>query len=286
MRTDLVRTNEPSPHEIEAEPSVRNMLAQAGVLLTQAGLLLKCVMWNTDASVDTKPYAERAREKLQGAFSLLDSLPEDQRTVAHDLKNMLTALMNSLGLASDDSCSTENKRSWLEKSHYFYSCAAATLEEELDPAKKAFQSGAQVQRRVGLLVRSFGGKLTASCGTEFFLKKTKLSGTELDRLIFNLLDNARNAGASDFNVTLSSSDAGIEIRIKDNGPGFQGVDPFEASRLSRERDSAHGNGNIICKELCEKAGGSLALSDIHDSTGAEWVISLPFLRQDFSADRR
>jgi signal transduction histidine kinase len=102
-----------------------------------------------------------------------------------------------------------------------------------------------------------------------------MSPNDLGRLIFDLLDNAKKAGATEARVRALLLDGKLAICVKDNGPGFKGLDRLEASRLSRAAGAEHGNGIGICEEICFKAGGMLILMDKDDTTGAEFLISLP-----------
>lgn len=101
-----------------------------------------------------------------------------------------------------------------------------------------------------------------------------LAQGQCTRLLFDLIDNAQKAGATRVQAHVTKEGAQLLIALKDNGPGFKGVAPLEASKRSRRRSAANGNGLPLCFDFCQRAGGSLTLVD-PDAVGATWHIRLP-----------
>jgi signal transduction histidine kinase len=106
-------------------------------------------------------------------------------------------------------------------------------------------------------------------------KEIPLSTMNLSRLLINLIDNAKKAGATEVQFSFDVEGNSLVIHLLDNGPGFP-AEPF-ASRPNAA--TGHGYGLDECKTLCEKAGGSLSRGSLRGESGwtagAEWTIRLP-----------
>ncbi|MEM7298102.1 MAG: sensor histidine kinase, partial [Bacteroidota bacterium] len=105
----------------------------------------------------------------------------------------------------------------------------------------------------------------------------------LSRIIDNLLSNAIKFTPKKGNVILEATLDGkdLEIRIKDNGPGFKDRDKKKLfqkfQRLSARPtggESSTGLGLSIVKTLVEKIGGTIELSE-ETNEGAEFIIIIP-----------
>ncbi len=106
-------------------------------------------------------------------------------------------------------------------------------------------------------------------------------------LVFNLTDNAQKAGAKNMTISVRAVQGEFVVSFTDDGPGFKGRNPLDASKESKDITAAkmdgtsNGNGLPICYDFCRKAGGTLHLEKEKASdapTGAEFTVRLPLLK--------
>jgi two-component system sensor histidine kinase DctS len=108
----------------------------------------------------------------------------------------------------------------------------------------------------------------------------------VEQVIANLVRNAADALAQQdadrsiwvqtcLNAASSESEATIEVRVRDNGPGLQGrtMDMLCATFYST-KDKGLGLGLGICRAIAESHGGKLRAQDTL-SGGAEFIFTLP-----------
>lgn len=274
------------------ERLARAGLEGAHLPLTQMGIILKFMTLNEDETVLLDGYARTIAGKIKAMAALLFPILSIKRNlsamklrngsleqvpqafkVAHDLNNMLTLISGNIELSQ---LASLPKKDLIRKAWAAYLVAEGTLLEALGESPENAINLAQLRYKLEISLKPFHGNLTGDVPSDKLDAKVALSTGQLGRLVFDLLDNAKKAGATRSDITVLCEERGVVVLIKDNGPGFQGVDPFEASRLSKARHPEHGNGIAICKDLCEGAGGTLTLSDANDATGAQWKIRLPF----------
>jgi signal transduction histidine kinase len=129
-------------------------------------------------------------------------------------------------------------------------------------AKLAARSHADGLR---VAVRAPEGPLTVRMAADIF-----------QTVFVNLLDNARQHGASAADVSVEVEAPGLTIRVHDNGPG---VSPANAPRVftpffttARDRGGS-GIGLSIVKSLVAAHGGEIALAP--SERGALFVVRLP-----------
>jgi signal transduction histidine kinase len=100
---------------------------------------------------------------------------------------------------------------------------------------------------------------------------------DLDELLGNLLDNGWRWARSRVAVTARDTERSVRIVIADDGPGMTADDRDEAMIKGRrldERESGHGFGLAISRELAELHGGSLELAP-SALGGLEVQVALP-----------
>jgi len=99
----------------------------------------------------------------------------------------------------------------------------------------------------------------------------------IEAVLSALLDNARQAGASEVVVEVTVEPDRLCIAVTDNGSG---IDPATAARVfepfftTKRASGGTGLGLAICSSLLRAGGGALAL-DQQVSTGSRFVLTLP-----------
>ena len=101
---------------------------------------------------------------------------------------------------------------------------------------------------------------------------------EIFRILFNLAQNAvslarREARISRLCIAVARNDAGIAIRIADDGPGLPKAVKARLFRPGMADGAANGFGLAIARELAERNGGRLSL--LESAKGAAFLLELP-----------
>ncbi|WP_394788202.1 ATP-binding protein [Rhodoferax sp.] len=99
-------------------------------------------------------------------------------------------------------------------------------------------------------------------------------------LLRNLLDNARQHGQGRIEVHLQQVDGGLQLRVRDHGPGVppaqwaQLAEPFYRADAARQRGTGGvGLGLYLCRLVAQAHGGRLLLQPAQP--GLEAVVDLP-----------
>lgn len=110
--------------------------------------------------------------------------------------------------------------------------------------------------------------------------QTNVDRDALTRVVHNLLDNAERHARTMVTVSLMSVGDGIELVVRDDGPGVPTMDReriferFARSDEARGRDSGgSGLGLAIAREIAHAHGGTLELLDT--DSGATFRLTLP-----------
>ena len=110
-----------------------------------------------------------------------------------------------------------------------------------------------------------------------------LPGVEIDQdqirqVLLNLVNNAAEVGSDvciRFATRSDDATSQVLLSVSDNGPG---IDEAVQEKLFKERvttkESGHGYGLPICKQILESHGGSIELESSYDS-GASFILRLP-----------
>jgi signal transduction histidine kinase len=107
-----------------------------------------------------------------------------------------------------------------------------------------------------------------------------IPGAYLERIIANLVDNARRFAASHVDVLVDHHDRMAILEVRDDGPGVpeaaQGRIFERFVRLDEARDREHGGfglGLAIVADLCRAYGGNIEVADANP--GAAFTVSFP-----------
>ena len=190
-----------------------------------------------------------------------------ERGLAHDLRNLLTAIDGHAQLA----------RQQLPDDHP----AARDVDEVLAAASRAHQltqmwligpaaSPPAVPTSLDDLVRGFLPLLAAVTDHEIDVvvrlgapARVRISRLRLERVLLNLCLNARDAMLGGGRITIATAarpDGRHEVVVLDTGPG---IDPavverlFDPDALPPVGSGGHGLGLVTSRALLEEAGGSL-----------------------------
>jgi signal transduction histidine kinase len=196
-----------------------------------------------------------------------------ERGLAHDLRNLLTAIDGHAQLA----------RAAVGDAHV----AAADLDEVLAATSRAHQLTVAwlagptmpappiVPTPLDTLVRGFLPLLAAVVGTDVQAAlqlaapdPVAISRLRLERVLLNLCLNARDAMGGTGVITIATCarpDGWLEVSVADTGPG---IDPAIVGRLLDPRGGVpavaggHGLGLVTSRALLEEAGGRLEVDAV------------------------
>jgi signal transduction histidine kinase len=110
----------------------------------------------------------------------------------------------------------------------------------------------------------------------------RLDSARIQLMLKNLVGNAlRYAPEGPVELTITGRDTEVEFRVRDQGPGIPADqrahigEPFYRSDASRARETGGtGLGLYLARQVARAHGGDLIL-EMHDGTGALFVVTLP-----------
>jgi signal transduction histidine kinase len=188
------------------------------------------------------------------------------RGVAHDLRNLLTAITGHAELARDALPRDHAVRADLDEVLLAAGRAQALSEVLLDGG----QRDAAPSPPLDALVRDALPLLQAVVGRGVAIvlelaapEPVRSSRLTLERVLLNLAINAREAMDGSGRLTIATSrltPATMEIRVSDSGPGFSALaldHLFEPGFTTRGDGGSHGLGLATSRELVASVGGRL-----------------------------
>ena len=219
---------------------------------------------------------------------LQGTVREERRTLAHEIRNPITAAKSLVQQLGEDSASPENveyARVALEELDRVERSISHLLryarEEELRPVDAnlgeivdaALESLRERTARLGVVIeRDLASGLTLRADPE------KLRRVVVN-LVANALDALEEARTTEPRIRLAGGEnlAGTEVwlRVRDNGPGMdpeareRAFQPFHTSK-----SGGTGLGLSIVRKLVEAHGGAIELHT-SDGAGTEFVVLLP-----------
>ncbi|HUW36333.1 MAG TPA: PAS domain-containing protein [Rhodocyclaceae bacterium] len=268
-----------APYSVEyrilrADGEVRHLLSQAELITGRQGRIERMVGTNLDITERKRDELAllNSRQQLRAMAAHHEGLLEEERKhiareVHDELGQLLTALKMDISLlrlrfGGDPALQrkAEDMRLLVDRTldvvrHVASNLRPAALDHGIVPA-------------IEWLAEDFSHRWEMSCevavqGKDIALDDTQ--ATAVFRVVQESLTNvARHAQASGVVITLSGDDSGLQLRVQDNGLGF---DPAVVRR-------AHGFGLLGMRERVLALGGSLKI-DSASGKGTGVVIDLP-----------
>jgi PAS domain S-box-containing protein len=211
--------------------------------------------------------------------------------VSHELRTPLTVISGSLQTAMSQGVSQEDVRELLQNAAEGADSLAAILENMLELSR--YQAG-RLQLRIEMVsiadaVKNVIEELKRQGISHQFLIDIpkKLPPVEADpvrveRILFNLMENATKYSPEDSKITVSSRTQGgfVVTRIIDQGLGISPDDQpklfelFQQLETSRHLTKGTGLGLVVCKRLVEAQGGWIKV-DSEVGKGSTFSFALP-----------
>jgi signal transduction histidine kinase len=224
--------------------------------------------------------AERARRDLVAA-------------VSHDLRTPLTSLRLLAHAIEDDLVDPETRRRYVEQMSVHIHSLSALIEDLFELSRlEAGEIQWSMQRvRLGELVEETVEAMRPAAAAKRVAVQASVNGDltparanpeKLQRVLFNLIQNAIRHTPADGSVTVAAEARGerVEIEVADTGEGVAVPDrdrvfePFfrGGDRAARSGDGT-GLGLTICRAIVEAHGGEIWLAD--SPRGTRVRLSLP-----------
>jgi signal transduction histidine kinase len=252
-----------------------------GMLLLLAGGLTAYTTWLLSRDVIAeRDAAERARRDLVAA-------------VSHDLRTPLTSLRLLADAIEDDVVDRDTRRRYLEQMSVHIHSLSGLIEDlfELSRLEAGDIQWSLQQVRIDELVEETVEAMRAQADAKQVavrasfrdgLEPVRGNPERLQRVLFNLIQNAIRHTPADGSVTVvaESNGARVEVEVADTGEGLPGevreraFEPFYRGGEGAARSGdGTGLGLTICRAIVEAHGGEIWLAD--SASGARVRFSLP-----------
>jgi len=229
----------------------------------------------------------RERHRLSRALEEVEALNELRAgmvsTLAHDVRNPLTAIRGSLRtvLTRGDQMDVETKQKFLEAADLQAERLTRLANDLLDLAR--LESGRLSLRREGVGLRDAVDAALRYVEEDIEVRvdiapTVRVDGDpeRLEQVFVNLATNAASHGSPPITVRAEPNGQSIDVVFEDAGPGIPAeevaslFDPFR----SGPKAGSVGLGLAIVKALIEAQDGSVRYEPVHPQ-GSRFVVSLP-----------
>ena len=226
--------------------------------------------------------ASRALERERERLGRQQALAEMSALLAHEIRNPLGSLELFAGLLVESGLEGE-RRCWIEHVQAGLRALAATVNNVLDlhnapePERTGFAAGELLgwaQEFLRPLARQAGVEIEISDG----LRGARIEADRhlLEQVLLNLALNAFDFMPGGGRLSLTGLDhgaAGVEIEVRDTGPGISEEDLpriFDAGFTTRAGST--GLGLAVCRRILEQHGGTI---EAERGAGACFRLRLP-----------
>jgi len=212
-------------------------------------------------------------------------------TIVHDIQNTLTSIRGCAPLLAEEDLPSDQRRE-------FAAILVESVQRIADMARDLLEFARGEEARLDLRAMNVDQYLEElrlhlerdfrESGIRLVLDlecpaSVRIDPPRMNRVIFNLAANARDAMGDRGTFTIASRCAGgyVEIRCADTGPGIpeemEGrlFQPF----VSHGKPYGTGLGLAICKQIVEAHGGTIEAHS-EPGQGAAFTIRLPFAERD------
>jgi len=285
----------PGPDGVRIFASVR-----AGPLI-ERGTVVAATLCATD--VTYRKHAERTRARLEEQLAQaqkMESVGQLAGGVAHDFNNLLTAVGSLVELSRFEAPSAQISE-YLDGIQAATARGAALTQQLLAFARKRIVKPEDVEiggvlTRLGPMVRSLVGEhIQVSFALDAALRSVRVDVGSLERVIMNLVVNARDAMPSGGRLSLATRAEVLDaeaveqhpeltpgsyavLEVSDTGMGIApevGARLFEPFFTTKSPGAGTGLGLAMCHGIVTQAGGKIAVRS-EPGRGATFRVYLPF----------
>jgi signal transduction histidine kinase len=280
-------------------------VASAGVV-QEVGELRDVLAAVGEGERERRAHAAAAVElnELAGAVNrMIEQLAEEERrrdsadaarrnlvaTISHDLRTPLAALRLMLAAIEDGVVDQSTRDRYLATMHTHVAALGSMVDDlfelsrleagELDWSIGQVELPELVDETVAAMrVEAEAKGVAVAADLRPLPRPARADPERLQRVLFNLIQNAIRHTPTDGSVTVRAEPAGdwVEVEVADTGAG---IPPEERERIfdpfvrgDGERDAGAGLGLALCRAIVEAHGGRIWLADSDVGTRVRFVI--------------
>ena len=238
----------------------------------------------TTAAVEIRALYEDFRLMAEAIERRSRYLRDFAAAVSHEFKTPLAGMTGAVELLEDHypAMSDEERRTFLAN----ISADAARLSQlvtrlldlaRADMARPEGHAGADLLTPLRRAADALSGPLFAvHLDLPDQLPLVGVPEATIESVLTTLMENSRQAGAQRVSVTARPAAGGVQLVVKDNGPGIPAADRdriFEPFFTSRRAEGGTGLGLAIARALLAASHATLDLADA--GAGARFILTLP-----------
>ena len=290
-------------YEVEGPPDEQGIRTWVSVRvgpLIERDTVVAATLCATD--VTYRKQAEKARTRLEEQLAQaqkMESVGQLAGGVAHDFNNLLTVILSLLDLSQEAGPSPEI-REFLDGIRAAALRGSALTQELLAFARKKIVQpedvdlGATLTRLAPMMRRLVGEHITVDLSLAGDLGTVRVDAGSLERVIMNLVVNARDAMPDGGRLRLETSSFELKSSGLDSHPDLAlgryalmsvsdtgtGIDPEVRSRLfepfftTKPQGAGSGLGLAMCHGIVTQAGGKISFST-EPGRGTSFHVYLP-----------
>lgn len=246
-----------------------------------ATVLVRFALLDNEDQPLTLAFLEDQRQLAQEAQQLkLASLGRMSATIAHEIRNPLSAISHATGLLAEAQLEDSDRR-LLDIVSANVTRMNGIINDVLNLSRR--QSGAAERIVLAEFIGRICGQWQQRGKTDQQIRadipadlQIRFDPGQLEQILDNLIGNAFRHGGEDVRIELSAGtqrDSGMPwLRVSDNGPGIaDSVRPHLFEPFFTTSHQGTGLGLFVCRELCEANQAQLDLADT--TTGTSFVIT-------------
>jgi signal transduction histidine kinase len=229
----------------------------------------------------------------QAAFRHRDSVANLAAGIAHDFRNLLAVIIASV---TEIRAAEPSRSEVVEPSDAALDAAqrgSALATQLLDLASEhknhpqVLEPAEQIRRLLPVLRRTAGGRHSVEFSCENHIGRVFVDPTQFDRILLNLVANARDAMSNGGKIQLSLEEKTgipavgnsnmIVLEVRDDGCGIDrnlSTQIFEPFFTTKSRKGGSGLGLAIVKHVVERAGGYIEAENVAPQ-GTAFRVFLP-----------
>jgi signal transduction histidine kinase len=249
--------------------------------------------------------ASELSELADAANRMIEQLGEEERrrdaadaarrnlvaSISHDLRTPLAALRLMLAAIEDEVVDEATRDRYLATMHTHVGALGSMVDDlfelsrleagDLDWSIRQVELPALVDEAVAAMrVEAEAKGVAVAAELQPLPRPARADPERLQRVLFNLIQNAIRHTPADGSVTVSAEPAAdwVEIEVADTGVGIPPEDrerlfePFVRGAAAEGRDGRAGLGLALCRAIVEAHGGRIWLADSEAGTSVRFVI--------------
>jgi signal transduction histidine kinase len=234
-------------------------------------------------AVSFNEMADALQEKIEALTAARDRERRFTADVAHELRTPLTGLVGSASMLRAELDTLAPEAKWAAERLLAEVVRIRDLVQELLEISR-LEGGEETISKSGINSRQFLSSMIRHRNWEGLVEiqgddvEFSTDPRRLERIVFNLLDNALTHGGGHACVSAAKRDGRVEVSVEDRGPGIRAEDlPHVFDRFYKadpSRSGGTGLGLAIARENARLLGGSISATS-EPGRDTTFRVSLP-----------